>query len=55
MTQDRIEQFEERAASIEFESGEHISRQASEKLAAEYLQLTEDEIEFLQGAGIARF
>ena len=57
MTQDRIEQFEERAAIIEFESGEHISRQVSEKLAAEYLKLTEeeDEIEFLQGAGIARF
>jgi len=55
MTQDRIEQFEERAAIIEFESGEHISRQASEKLAAEYLQLTDDEIEFLQGSGIARF
>jgi hypothetical protein len=55
MTPDRVEEFEERAAIIEFESGEHISRQASEKLAAEYLQLTEDEIEFLQGAGIARF
>ena len=54
MTQDRIEQFEERAAIIEFESGEHISRQVSEKLAAEYLKLTEDEIEFLQGSGIAR-
>ncbi len=55
MTQDRIEQFEERAAIIEFESGEHISRQASEKLAAEYLQLTEDEIEFLQGPELRDF
>lgn len=55
MTQDRIEAFEERAAIIEFESGEHISRQASERLAAEYLQMSEDEIEFLQGSGIARF
>jgi hypothetical protein len=55
ISDERRESFEERAAIIEFESGEHISRQASEKLAAEYLQLTEDEIEFLQGAGIARF
>ena len=55
MSYDRSEAFEERAAIIEFESGEHISRQASEKLAAEYLQLTDDEIEFLQGSGIARF
>lgn len=55
MTPERVEEFEERAAIIEFESGEHISRQASEKLAAEYLQLTEDEIEFLQGSGVARF
>lgn len=55
ISDDLREAFEERAAIIEFESGEHISRQASEKLAAEYLQLTDDEIEFLQGSGIARF
>jgi len=55
MTPDRVEEFEERAGILEHESGEHISRQVSEKLAAEYLKLTEDEIEFLQGSGIARF
>lgn len=55
MTPARVEEFEERAAIVEHESGQYVSREESEKVAAEYLQLTEDEIEFLQGAGIARF
>ena len=55
MTQDRIEAFAERAAIIEHESGEHVPRAEAERRAVEYLQMTEDEIEFLQGANIAKF
>lgn len=50
MTDNRVEEFIERSAIIEFESGEHVPRPVADRLAAEYLQLTEDEIEFLQGS-----
>lgn len=59
MTEKRIsdekrEAFEERAAIVEFESGCHVPRAEAERIAGQHLGLTDDEIEFLQGAKIAR-
>jgi len=55
MTQDRIEQFEERAGIIQHESGRHVARGEAERIAAEYLKLTQSEIVYLKDNGIARF
>ena len=54
MTEERIsdersEAFEERAAIIE--EGCKVSRAEAERMAAEQMELTDDEIEFLQGSG----
>ena len=49
ISDERREAFEERAAIIE--EGCQVSRAESEKLAAEQMALTDDEIEFLQGSG----
>lgn len=54
MTPDRMEEFVERAAIIEFGSEEYMTRQDAERLAAAQLGMSEDEIEFLQGARNAR-
>ena len=59
MTEDRIsddlrEAFEERAAIIEFGSGRPVGRRDAEAIAADQMALTDDEIEFLQGAHVAR-
>jgi len=52
MTDNRVEEFIERSAIIE--EGCCVSRQESEKMAAEQMAITDDEIEFLQGAQIER-
>ncbi len=45
----RREAWEERAAIVE--EGCHVSRAEAERMAAEQLDMTDDEIEFLQGSG----
>ena len=42
--EDQYEEWNERAAIIEFESGEHISRFAAETLAAKYLKLSDADL-----------
>ena len=54
ITDSMIEAFEERAAIIEIESGCYVAREEAERIAADHLGMTEDEIEFLQGAKVAR-
>ena len=49
ISDERREAWEERAAIIE--EGCKVSRAESEKMAAEQMALTDDEIEFLQGSG----
>ena len=49
ISDERREAFDERAAIIE--EGCKVSRAESEKMAAEQMELTDDEIEFLQGSG----
>ena len=49
---ERREAFEERAAIIE--EGCCVSREGSERMAAEQMAIMDDEIEFLQGAQIER-
>lgn len=51
ISDDRREAFEERAAIIEFESGHYVPRAEAERIAGQYLGLSDDEIEFLQGSG----
>lgn len=47
---DQQEAFEERAVIIQFSSGiPTLTREQAEKIAAEQLELTEDEAEFLMG------
>ena len=48
ISDERREAWEERAAIIE--EGCKVSRAESEKMAAEQMALTDDEIEFFQGA-----
>jgi hypothetical protein len=55
MTPDRVEEFEERAGILEHESGRYVSRGEAERIAAEYLKLTQSEIVYLKDSGIARF
>jgi hypothetical protein len=45
----RREAWEERAAIVE--EGCQVSRAEAERMAAEQLDMTDDEIEFLQGIG----
>lgn len=52
ISDDLREAFEERAAIIEFESGCYVPRAEAERIAAEHLCITEDEIEFMQGSGL---
>ena len=54
ISDEKREAFEERAAIIEFESGHYVPRAEAERIAGQYLGLMDDEIEFLQGAKIAR-
>ena len=49
LTDDRQEDFEERAAIIQFCSGREISRAESERMAAEQMGISEEEMEFLMG------
>lgn len=49
MTDDRQEDFEERASIIQFCSGREISRAESERMAAEQMGISEEEMEFLMG------
>ena len=49
ISDERSEAFEERAAIIE--DGCQVSRVYAERMAAEQIGLTDDEIEFLQGSG----
>ena len=49
ISDDRREAFEERAAIIE--EGCRVPHQEAERTAAEQMELTDDEIEFLQGSG----
>ena len=49
MTDDRQDDFEERAAIIQFCSGREISRAESERIAAEQMGIDEGEMEFLMG------
>ena len=49
MTDDRQDDFEERAAIIQFCSGREISRAESERIAAEQMGISEEEMEFLMG------
>jgi hypothetical protein len=46
----RREEFEERAAIIEFCSGKTITRKQAEEISAALMDLSEDEVEFLMGA-----
>ena len=48
ISDDLREEFEERAAIIE--EGCKVSRAEAEMMAAEQLDMTDDEIEFLQGS-----
>jgi hypothetical protein len=50
ISDERREAFEERAAIIE-RAGCNVSRAEAERMAAEQMELTDDEIEFLQGSG----
>jgi hypothetical protein len=52
ISDERREAFEERAAIIEFESGCYVPRAEAERIAAEHLGMTDDEIEFMQGSGL---
>ena len=52
ISDERREAFDERAAIIE--EGCQVSRAEAERMAAEQMALTDDEIEFLQGAKVAR-
>ncbi len=54
MTEDQYEEWQERAAIIEFESGEHVSRLDSEALAAKYLKLSDDDLIKLRKMANAR-
>lgn len=49
ISDERREAWEERAAIVE--EGCYVSREESERMAAEQMALTDDEIEFLQGSG----
>ena len=48
ISDERSEAFEERAAIIE--EGCKVSRAEAEMMAAEQMELTDDEIEFMRGA-----
>ncbi len=48
ISDDLREAWEERAAIVE--DGCQVSRERAERMAAEQMALTDDEIEFLQGA-----
>lgn len=50
ISDDLRESFEERAAIVE--EGCQVSREEAERVAAEQMSLTDDEIEFVQGSGI---
>ena len=52
ISDERREAWEERAAIVE--EGCQVSRAEAERMAAEQMELTDDEIEFLQGAKVAR-
>lgn len=52
ISDERREAWEERAAIIE--EGCKVSRAEAERMAGQHLGLSDDEIEFLQGAKIAR-
>lgn len=45
MTPERIEAWNERAAIIEYESGCYVPRAEAERIAAEHLGLTSDEMD----------
>ena len=49
ISDERREAWEERAAIVE--EGCQVSRAEAERMAAEQMGLTDDEIEFLQGSG----
>ena len=49
ISDERREALEERAAIVE--EGCQVSRAEAERMAAEQMGLTDDEIEFLQGSG----
>lgn len=49
MTENEHEALEERAAIIQFCSGREISRAESERMAAEQMGISEEEMEFLMG------
>ena len=51
ISDERREEFEERAAIIEFESGCYVPRAEAERIAGQHRGLSDDEIEFLQGSG----
>ena len=50
ISDERSEAFEERAAIVE--EGCQVSREEAERMAAEQMSLTDDEIEFVQGSGL---
>ena len=54
ISDDLREDWEERAAIVEFESGCYVARADAERIAGQHLGLTDDEIECLQGATVAR-
>jgi hypothetical protein len=49
LTENGHEALEERAAIIQFCSGREISRAESERMAAEQMGISEEEMEFLMG------
>ena len=49
ISDDLREAWEERASIVE--EGRQVSRAEAERMAAEQMELTDDEIEFLQGSG----
>ena len=54
ITADLLEAWEERAAILEFDAGRPVSRREAERIAGQQLGMSEDEIEFIQGARFAR-
>ena len=54
ISDERREAWEERAAIVEFESGCYVARADAERIAGQHLGLTDEEIECLQGATVAR-
>lgn len=51
MTADQKEAFEERSAIIQYCTNAGLTRREAERIAAEQMGLSEDEVDFLMGAG----